>query len=188
MSTPTTYRGTNGDAGEELTALPIVWTQLPAPFAVGVILSMTRTDPMRRRFPAALFLASLLLILALGPAAMQFPARAREADVSPRVCRIDWRKGPWQVKKLIRCAENRWSVPGGAPTALYVANRESNFKPKAYNGSSGASGIFQHLRRYWPGRADTFGFRGWSAFNARANIMVTMRMVHRMGSWSHWGI
>ena len=71
--------------------------------------------------------------------------------------------------------------------ALYVAGRESEFRPKAYNGYSGASGIFQHLRRYWPGRADVFGFDGWSAFNARANIMVTMRMVHRKGSWSDWG-
>jgi hypothetical protein len=70
---------------------------------------------------------------------------------------------------------------------LYVANRESDFEPRAYNSSTGASGVFQHLRRYWPGRADVFGFGGWSAFNARANIMVTMRMVHRMGDWSHWG-
>jgi hypothetical protein len=72
--------------------------------------------------------------------------------------------------------------------ALYVADRESEFRPKAYNGYSGASGIFQHLSRYWPGRADAFGFGGWSAFNARANIMVTMRMVHRQGDWSDWGV
>ena len=146
---------------------------------------MTRSALTRRRFPAALFLASLLtLVLATGPATV---AQAREAGAPPHVCRFDWRKGPWHVKQLIRCAEDRWSVPGGAAMALHVANRESDFRPRAYNGSSGASGIFQHLRRYWPGRADSFGFGGWSAFNARANIMVTMRMVHRMGSWSHWG-
>src|ERR671913_250073 len=67
-------------------------------------------------------------------------------------------------------------LPGRAPLALHVASRESNFQPRAYNSYSGASGIFQHLRRYWPGRADSYGFGGWSAFNARANIMVTMRM------------
>jgi len=141
---------------------------------------------MRRRFPAALLLASMLTI---APAtSLMNAAHAREADVSRQVCQIDWRKGRWHVKQLIRCAERRWSVPGGPSTALRVADRESNFQPKAYNSYSGASGIFQHLRRYWPGRADAYGFDGWSAFNARANIMVTMRMVHRLGSWSAWGV
>jgi|SRR5688572_11201520 hypothetical protein len=151
---------------------------------------MTRTDSMRRRFPAALLLASSLLVstLALMISTSSWDrAIAREADVPGHLCQIDWRKGEWHVRQLIRCAEHRWSVPGGASMALYVADRESNYRPTAYNGYSGASGIFQHLRRYWPGRANTFGFGGWSVFNARANIMVTMRMVHRSGSWSDWG-
>jgi hypothetical protein len=69
--------------------------------------------------------------------------------------------------------------------ALYVANRESKFHPNAYN-PSGCAGIYQHMLRYWPGRAAAYGFRGWSAFNARANIIVTMRMVNRSG-WGPWG-
>lgn len=152
---------------------------------------MERTDSMRRRFPAALLLASSLFVSSL---VITFAissldrASARETDVPGELCQIDWRKGTWHVKQLIRCAEHRWSVPGGASMALYVADRESKYRPTAYNGYSGASGIFQHLRRYWPGRADSFGFGGWSAFNARANIMVTMRMVHRSGSWSDWGL
>jgi hypothetical protein len=147
---------------------------------------MTLRSKKRRRFPAALLLASLLLIT---PAVSSMgAAQARETDVSSNLCKIDWRKGRWHVKQLIRCAEDRWSVPGGAEMALYVANRESHFQPTAYNDASGASGIYQHLRLYWPGRADAYGFGGWSAFNARANIMVTMRMVHRLGSWSHWGV
>lgn len=146
---------------------------------------MTRLSTVRRRFPAALMLATLLLIVPVGIATTT--AQARERGVPPRICDIDWRKGAWHVRQLIRCAEERWSVPGGPLVALYVADRESHFEHDAYNSYSGASGIFQHLRRYWPGRADVYGFGGWSAFNARANIMVTMRMVHRMGSWSHWG-
>ena len=141
---------------------------------------------MRRRFPAALLLASLMFLVPL--TSLSSAAQAREADVGRHVCQIDWRKGDWHVKQLIRCAEDRWSVPGGSSMALYVASRESHLNPKAYNSYSGASGIFQHLRQYWPERADSFGFDGWSAFNARANIMVTIRMVHRMGSWSHWGV
>ncbi|MEX0650458.1 MAG: hypothetical protein WD186_00325 [Actinomycetota bacterium] len=147
---------------------------------------MTRTDPTRRRFPAAPFFVPTLLALTLALAlalvpvlSLANPAGARETKVAEHVCQIDWRDGEWQVRQLIRCAADRWHVPGGMSMALYVADRESEFRPQAYNGYSGASGIFQHLSRYWPGRADTFGFGGWSAFNARANIMVTMRMVHR---------
>ena len=73
-------------------------------------------------------------------------------------------------------------------SALYIADRESHFHPRAYNAWSGAMGVYQHLRRYWPGRAFAYGFRGWSGFNARANIIVTMRLVRRLGNWSPWGI
>lgn len=146
---------------------------------------MTRRSTERRRFPAALTLATLFLLV---PAVTSTAAaQARDEGVPPRICDIDWRRGTWHVRQLIRCAEERWPVPGGASMALYVAERESDFRPDAYNSYSGASGIFQHLERYWSGRADAFGFGGWSAFNARANIMVTMRMVHGLGSWSPWG-
>jgi hypothetical protein len=147
---------------------------------------MDRSRTVRRRFPAALIFTSLLLSVPV--VISTTPAQAREQGVPARICDIDWRKGTWHVRQLIRCAEERWPVPGGASTALYVADRESHFEHDAYNSYSGASGIFQHLRRYWPGRAQAFGFRGWSAFNARANIMVTMRMVHHLGSWSPWGV
>lgn len=147
---------------------------------------MTSRIFSRRRFPAALALTAVLLTV---PAAstVAAPGQDLQSRVPRKICRIDWRDGTWHVKKLIRCAVHRWDVPGGARKALYIANRESNFRPRAYNAYSGASGIYQHLRRYWPGRATTFGFHGWSAFNARANIMVAIRMVHRLGSWQPWG-
>ena len=72
--------------------------------------------------------------------------------------------------------------------APYVADRESNVERDAYNAYSRASGVFQHPSRYWPGRAGAYGVRGWSAFNARANIIVTIRLVHRLVSWSPWGL
>ena len=68
--------------------------------------------------------------------------------------------------------------------ALAVADRESQFRPNAYN-PSGCAGIYQHMLKYWPGRAAAYGFPGWSAFNARANIIVTMRMVVQDG-WGPW--
>jgi hypothetical protein len=42
------------------------------------------------------------------------------------------------------------------------------------------------MLEYWPGRAAAYGFPGWSAFNARANIIVTMEMAQRDG-WGPWG-
>src|SRR5262245_34398353 len=116
---------------------------------------MTFRTSKRRRFPAALFLTALLLIVPIASAKADGGTGYRE--VPRRICPIDWREGTWHVKKLIRCAAHRWSVPGGASKALYIANRESHFYPRAYNSYSGASGIYQHLRRYWPGRARTFG-------------------------------
>jgi hypothetical protein len=147
---------------------------------------MTFRTPTRRRFPAALALTAILLLV---PAASATASdhQSDSSGVSRRICPIDWREGTWHVKRLIRCAAHRWDVPGGANKALSIAGRESHFKPGAYNAYSGASGIYQHLRRYWPGRARAYGFRGWSAFNARANIIVSIRMVHSLGSWSPWG-
>lgn len=143
---------------------------------------MTRTDTTRRRFPAALLLASLMT---LAPAAsIVNTAHAREADIARHVCQIDWRKGDWHVKQLIRCAASYHGV--GKRNALYIAWRESRYQPSAYNSYGNAAGIYQHLLRYWPDRAEDFGFENWSAFNARANIFVTMRMVRRYG-WSPWG-
>ena len=136
---------------------------------------------MRRTVGATLILTAALTFL---PAFAAPPAEAY-TYTPKRICNIDWREGRWHVKKLIRCAANHWDV--GVRKALYVADRESDFRPKAYNRSSCAKGVFQHLCRYWDGRAFVYGFKGKSAYNARANIIVTMKMVRRHG-WSPWGM
>ena len=82
-------------------------------------------------------------------------------------------------------------IPEEIPTAQYVANRESHYVPTAYN-PSGCAGIYQHMLRYWRGRALTF-LPLWrfpnratvSAFNAVANVWVTARMVKASG-WGPW--
>lgn len=104
--------------------------------------------------------------------------------VSTRICPIDWRQSTWHVKRLIRCAASHHGV--SQSKALAIAYRESRYRPSAYNHAGEAAGIFQHLLKYWPDRAEAFGFENWSAFNARANIMVTMRMV-RLYGWDPWG-
>jgi hypothetical protein len=136
----------------------------------------------RRAIVATLILTATLSILP----AFAAPHQAQAYTNTPkRICDIDWREGRWHVKKLIRCAANRWDV--GVRKALYVADRESDFRPRAFNRSSCAKGVFQHLCRYWDGRAYAYGFKGKSPYNARANIIVTMKMVKRYG-WSPWGM
>jgi soluble lytic murein transglycosylase-like protein len=123
---------------------------------------------------------------------MSFPLTTSEAmiqreairAVSSGVCPIDWRQSTWHVKQLIRCAASYHGV--GERKALYIAWRESRFRPSAYNAYGNAAGIYQHLLKYWPNRAEDFGFGDSSPFNARANIFVTMRMVNRYG-WDPWG-
>jgi hypothetical protein len=100
-----------------------------------------------------------------------------------RICPIDWRQSQWHVKKLIRCAAEHHGV--STERALYIAWRESRYQPSAYNEDGPAAGIYQHLTKYWPERAERYGFPGWSAFDGRANIIVTMRMVSRIG-WGPW--
>jgi hypothetical protein len=157
---------------------------------------MTTTIQRRRGWPAALVVTALLGALLLSFLAAPSDAaiqRDRPSPITPpstsrtitwRVCPIDWREGAWHVKRLIRCAASHYGLD--ANKAIYIAWRESRFRPTAYNVFGKAAGIYQHLVRYWPGRAAEYGFRDWSVFNARANIMVTMRMVRTYG-WGPWG-
>lgn len=138
---------------------------------------MTRLTGWRRAFRAALALTTILAL----PAP---PAQAaKESSVAAWVCDIDWRDGKREVKHLIRCAARRWDVPGGPEKALDVARCESGFNPKAY--SSGNAGVYQHAVKYWPDRAEAYGFPDWSVYNGRANVIVSIRMAHRHG-WDAW--
>ena len=163
----------------------------PVPLTSGVNMPMTDPSRMRRHLAAALVLAAILSIAPIasavtrGELAGNTAAAAAPARHRPAVCPIPWWRGSRFVRKLIVCAANHWHVPGGPARAVSIAWRESRFFPHAYN-PSGAEGIYQHLRRYWPGRAAAYGYAGTSAFNARANILVTMKMVRRLGNWSPW--
>jgi Transglycosylase-like domain len=141
---------------------------------------MTNPTRIRRLFAAALMLT---LLLTAAPSLMTAQARP-QTTISRRVCDYDWRRTTHQLKKMIRCAARRWPVAGGPHKALSVARCESHFNADAYN-PSGYAGVYQQATRYWPGRADTYGFRDYSVFNGRANIMVSVRMAHRHG-WDPW--
>jgi len=127
--------------------------------------------------------AALVVALMLSAPAAPAQAAARKSTVAWSLCRIDWRDGTREVKRLIRCSTRKWRVPGGATKALAVARCESGFDPSAYG--SGNAGVFQQAVQYWPGRAEEYGFPGWSVYKGRANVMVSIKMAHRDG-WGAW--
>ena len=101
-----------------------------------------------------------------------------------------------RVQNLIRCAVRVWSVSGGVEKALAVADCESHFWPWATNGSS--KGVYQHIETYWIGRVRAYLRPGWfwqlrdddlstwpGIFQARANVLVSIRMAH-VGGWGPW--
>jgi transglycosylase-like protein with SLT domain len=145
---------------------------------------MTTMIRRRRGTVAALILTAVLMSLPAATTTQAAIERETHRSVPTMLCPIDWRQSTWHVKRLIRCAASHYGI--SSRKALYIAWRESRFRPTAYNASGQAAGLYQHLLKYWPDRADDYGFRHWSVFNARANILVTMRMVRRFG-WAPWG-
>lgn len=81
---------------------------------------------------------------------------------------------------------------GGPPTDinkfLRVMRCESMGNPDAYNLSSGASGLMQHLKIYWDARARVAGFEGASPFDPIANIHTSAWLLYQAtgGGWQHW--
>ena len=128
----------------------------------------------------ALLLTACSLIVPVASANGRSPRSSRHSRVPPKVCPIDWRKGTWHVKQLIRCAADHWSVPGGARKALYDREPRVALPPACVQ-------LVQRRDRHLPAPVAGTGpavptrtaSSGWSAFNARANIIVTMRMVKR---------
>lgn len=93
-----------------------------------------------------------------------------------------------RVRRLIRCATDRWDVPGGYETALRIATCESSLYTWA--ASNGNYGLFQI--RFWDDRARTWLKPAWFPFHwvprwslARANVLVAVRWAHRLG-WGAW--
>ena len=107
---------------------------------------------------------------------------------------------------LIKCAIDKWSVPGGLSKALDVAYCESgdNLWPWSYYDEKGdgapfgCAGVFQQNTKYWVGRVHEYLKPKWftkfewkriltrqGAYNARANVLVSIQMAHA-GGWGPW--
>ncbi len=113
-------------------------------------------------------------------------AEPHARTVSKRICDYEWQRSRRQVRLLIECAARHWTSPGGATKALEVARCESGLRPNAHN-PAGYAGVYQQAVRYWPERAERWGFPDRSVYNARANVIVSIRMANSAGGWSIWG-
>lgn len=99
-----------------------------------------------------------------------------------------------EVQLTVRSAARIFGIRSSTGRAFCIAERESGWNEYAFNSSSAASGIFQHLRSYWSGRVAAYRSTarssltirsGASPFNARANVLVSVRMMAQ-GQWYHW--
>lgn len=95
-----------------------------------------------------------------------------------------------EVKKTVQCFAKKFGV--SVSTAVYVADRESNFDRFAWNHSSDCRGIYQHMYPYWAGRVFTarkalhhYDVHDVRWMSPRAQAVVTFRMV-KHGGWGPW--
>ena len=94
--------------------------------------------------------------------------------------------------RTIRCAVRRLGpVPGDAARALCIARRESGLNPSATSSTGKYRGLFQHARKYWDWRYETFTKPAWElperVLHGRTNAVVTVRMVRGSGNWKDAG-
>ena len=69
--------------------------------------------------------------------------------------------------------------------ALRVMECESGGLASAKSRSSSASGLFQHLGKYWVARSAAAGWAGASIWDPTANVAVAAWLA-RTGGWGHW--
>ena len=72
--------------------------------------------------------------------------------------------------------------------ALNIIDLESQGDPRAYNSRSSAEGLFQHLSKYWKGRAAAAGFKDGDGlyatpYNAEANIAAAWVIARGATPW-----
>ena len=140
-----------------------------------------------RRATVVLTLAVLAAsVLPTGAALASAPCRGWRFDAD--ASGLGSRREQLRNRRVVRCTFGR-VAPAQVDEAVAVARCESGLDDEAYNGDSGASGLFQHLRRYWPSRARAlpsppFGRRP-SAFSSQANAWAAAKMVRASG-WGAW--
>ncbi len=76
--------------------------------------------------------------------------------------------------------------PGDVDRALRIMACESGGNPNAKSPISSASGLMQHLGKYWATRSAAAGFAGVSIFDPTANVATAAWLRDQPGGWLHW--
>lgn len=113
------------------------------------------------------------------------PAPAPTPTTAPPPPR-DRSRAPWpeSVERWRGLVAAYWS---DVELALCLIAHESGGNPDATNPRSSASGLFQHLARYWPDRAVAAGWGGADVFDPEANVAVAA-WLHASGGVGHWAV
>jgi hypothetical protein len=131
----------------------------------------------------------LWFLVALALLSAPLPAQAHHRPGPCDVHQADDESVRSYSKRLIKCAAERWEVPGGAEKAICIADAESGLNPAASSAHGEYLGLFQHSAEAWPERYDAWTRDEWkldeSALSGRTNAIVTMRMVNANG-WGPW--
>jgi hypothetical protein len=123
-------------------------------------------------------------------------ASAASAHHRPGPCdfhRLDGETIQHVSRRRIVCAVERFGpVSGGSRRAICIAKRESGLDPTATSEPTGEyRGLYQHDRDFWPANYEKYTVPAWElsprALNGRTNAIVTVRMVHAVGTWREAG-
>ncbi len=103
-------------------------------------------------------------------------------SMTPRASR-GWSGNVEQWRPLVEA----YFAPEQVDTAMRVLNCETGGtgNPGSYNQDSGASGLFQHLPKYWADRSAKAGWGGADIMDPEANTAVAA-WLQRVGGWQHW--
>ena len=81
---------------------------------------------------------------------------------------------------------SRYFAAADVDKALRVIYCESRNLPTAKNPNSSASGLWQHLGRYWSSRSAAAGIPGASIWDPEASTIVAAYLVYQDTGWGHW--
>lgn len=124
--------------------------------------------------------------------ALSLPASAHHREGPCDVHLRDDETVQQHSKRVIRCAVERWSVPGGAEKAICIADAESGLNPETRSAGGEYLGLFQHLAKGWPDRFREWTRESWeldeTALSGRTNAIVTARIVNAEGWGARHGV
>ena len=93
---------------------------------------------------------------------------------------------PWTGDvEMWRPLVTQYFQPNDVEWALAIIQCESSGNPNALHPGSLASGLMQHLQRYWADRSARAGWSGASVFDPEANIAVGAWLYYTGGP-GHW--